>query len=94
MIQDNKNQSDNLPIEPSANSDQLTVEYWRNRFRDDLKKFKSLAKLADVIGPLDGDFAGGSGYVRLQNIRAGRAGIQITAKAVRLMEKVGKESDT
>ena len=78
--------------ERTVEDDPLTVEYWRKRFGellpDLLEEYADLTTLADKLGTLDAEFSGTKGYFRLQNVKAGRGSLRITAKAVRLLEKL------
>ena len=74
-----------LVIEPTEETQQLTVQYWRERFDEAYKRFGGLTELAKEIGPLDDDFKGLEGFRRVESVKRGKAGLLLTAKAVRLM---------
>ncbi|GAB2572058.1 hypothetical protein [Spirosoma areae] len=79
------------PIEPTVKEEELTVKYWRGRFPAVFGRFKNLVQVAEELAEIDSEFAGISGYKRLENIKRDKAGLQLTAKAVRLMEQLRPE---
>lgn len=74
-------------IEPTVDPEILTVKYWRERFQSVFPRFKGLTELANVLGPLEEEFLGIDGYRRLESIKRDKASLELTAKAVILMEQ-------
>lgn len=88
MIKNTLTQSDSAANHQAVDLSVLTVDYWRERFAEKLKSFETLTALATELDPLDDDFKGPTGFQRLNNIRAGRGGLEITAKAVQYMDQL------
>lgn len=84
MADRNDKQFPNGDIEESVIEEKLSVAYWREEFKKAFQRFESLTEVADLLAT-DPSFEGSRGFLRLRNIQAGRGGLQITAKAVRLM---------
>lgn len=73
---------------PAVNTEQLTVEFWRGRFETAFGQFDGLTELAKVLGDTDEQFAGISGYRKLESVKRKQAGLILTATVVQLMEKL------
>lgn len=84
----------NQAVAPAVDTDQLTVEHWRERFKEALPRFKSLREVAELLAREDAQFDGITGWDRLNNIKRGKGGLKITAKAVQLMDQLRPASQS
>lgn len=80
-------------IDRTVVDQELTVEYWRERYHTVFKRFESVTEVATEVGKLDTELADAKGFLRVRNVHADRAGLRITAKVVRLMEELRPEAN-
>ncbi|WP_020599215.1 hypothetical protein [Spirosoma panaciterrae] len=73
---------------PAVDERQLTVEYWHERYKVAYKEFRSFVEMADALAQEDPLFGGAAGVLLLQRVQAGRARLQVMAKAVQIMERI------
>lgn len=71
----------------------LDVTWWRNEFSRVYPRFKNLTEIWELISPLDSQFDGAKGFLRLRNVQAGRASLKRTALAVNLMRQLRPDEE-
>lgn len=74
-------------IDQTAELEVLTVEHWRERYSEVRPKFGNLTEVHELLSARDQAFEGINGYHRLRNVQLGKGGLEITAKAVVLLEQ-------
>ena len=74
--------------QPVVDLEPQTVKYWRKRFAEAYLRFKGPTELANVLGADEPFFAGVPGFRKLESVKRGKASLELTAKAVLLMDKL------
>ena len=90
MAENNTNQHQSSTIDGAVDPATLTVGYWRERFKERIAGWPTLADAADTIAKIAPDFTGARGFQRFQSVAASRASLELTAKAVLALDTVLK----